>query len=367
MATIRFKKKNGAPFVDFRAHGKRHRPEFLTVKEAKKFAYLADKDPLEAYQYWMDSQRPEAAGKDGNYLSFKDKVESFKKNYCDKRKTSKEMVRVMDELVSYIQNKYNQSDVDIRNLIFEDLEDYQRYLRKHGLSQRGQITGASVNRYFTTIKTFFKRQFKARQIMVDISSLIENYDETPKAREMWKEESTPKLIDYLETNEKDRVLSDIVKCNQWSPFGPIDYARLRWKNIDLKEGMIHTIRAKGKGEKPWPVPLLPEFKEFLKRLKKEHESSGFGAPGDFVFVNKEWAPIDPQWVSSTLRRARVALGIKEVTYSTRHKIISDITKRIDRDTASRFAGHSSIKTTEKHYIKADNEDIKRKIDDAYKK
>lgn len=365
MAKLRFK-KSGTPFVDFRAHGKRHRPEFTRLKDAQKFLILADTDPIEAYGYWMKSQSPKEADRNASFLSLKEKIESFKENYCAKRVNAKIMQNLMDTFFTFLINKYHVTDLDIREIIFEDLEDFQTHLKKTGRRKKTGISKASVNRYFSTIKTFFKRQFMARAIPVDVSALIENFDIDVVQRGAWQTESTPLLIKSLENKNADPALVEIVKSSEWSPFGPIDYARLKWKHIDFTGGEIRTFRMKGKGKRDWIVPLIDGYRDVLKSILKRHKAAGFGGPDDYVYLDKAWKEIGPGWVSKNLERHRKALGIKEVPYSSRHRIITEIAKRTDRDTASKFAGHASIRTTEKHYLISDDKDLKKKIKDAFK-
>jgi integrase len=205
----------------------------------------------------------------------------------------------------------------------------------------------------------------ARVIPVDISAFIETLQVESAQRDMWKDESTQKMIDRLESEGLDRVLIEIVQSNEWAPFGPTDYARLKWSQIDFDAGMIRAFRLKGKGKRDWNIPILPGLRVILKTILKRHKQAGFGAPNDFVYLDKEWKKINPGWVSTTLGRCRKALGIKEVTYSSRHRIITQVAEKTDRDTASKFAGHASIRTTEKHYLIANEDDLKNKIKKAY--
>lgn len=365
MASLRFK-KDGTPFVDFRAHGKRHRPEFTNRRDAQKFLILADADPLEAYDYWLENLKPKEAETRAGYMSLSEKIESFKENYCKKRTSGNDMQTVMDALFDFVTKKHGVTDLDVRELIFEDLEDFQTHLKQKGLKKKKAISNASVNRYFSTIKTFFKRQFKARYIPVDISALIESLPVEAVQRKAWLDESTLKMIEALEKRAKDFVLIDIVRSNEWTPFGPKDYARLTWSNIDLRRSEVRTKRMKGKGKRDWQVPILPGYLEILKGIRRRHKAAGFGADADYVYMTDDFRPINPGWVSKALERQRKALGIKEVPYSSRHRIISLLAKKTDRDTASKFAGHASIRTTEKYYLIPDDKDLKKKIRKAFK-
>lgn len=367
MASLRFK-KDGTPFVDFYAHGKRHRPEFENSKtgrkDARNFEAIAENDPIEAYDLWMETLNLKNPVKTADFISFVSKVEAFKENYCSKRVRGNEMKRVMDYLVEFIKEKYGKEDVDIRHLVFEDLEELHLIMQKKGRRRKAGVSNASVNRYFSTIKTFFKRQFLARVIPVDISVFVEPLPVAEVQREAWKDGSTEKMVEKLQSENKDPVLIDIVKSNEWTPFGPMDYSRLTWAKIDFKSSMVRTIRLKGKRPREWNVVILKGYEEILKDILKRQKANGLGSPEDFVYLTSDHKPIEPMRISKALERCRKALGIKEVPYASRHRILRKVADKTSRDTARQFAGHASIRTTEKHYLGREDDAVHAKIKEA---
>lgn len=365
MASLRFK-KDGTPFVDFRWQGKRLRPEFLSAKEAIKFQRFADANPAEAYQLWQESviEQESSVTAPVTMVSLKEKVECFKTDYCSKRCRASDMrfhiTRFRDFVINHASQRegYVIEDVDLRRVVLEDFEAFQTKLVKNGLSN------SSVNRNFATIKTFFKRAFRAQYTSVDYAALIETLPVESVQREAWISEDTPRLISELVEREADQVLIDIVQSMAFSPFGPIDFARLQWRAVNFEVGEINTFRMKGRGRREWNVPLILGYQALLLEIRRRHEAAGFGKPSDYVYLDKCNKPVIPGWVSKSLERARKSVGITQVPYSSRHRIITLVAEKTDRDTASRFAGHASVRTTEKHYLVGGNENFRNKIKEA---
>jgi integrase/recombinase XerD len=362
MATLRFK-KNGTPYVDFRVQGQRYRPEFLSVKDAQKFEKLANVDPLQAFELWQDSLN--AVEVSAPALSLREKVESFKEDYCSKRTRAIDMRLHIQSMFDFVieraskRAKTKLDDISLLEVKLEDLSAFQTHLVKRGL------VNASVNRYFATVKTFFKRMYLAQYIPVNYAGLVENLKVELIKREAWTDEDSKALIAELTKREVDPVLIDLVRSMDFSPFGPLDFARLRWNMIDFDSGKIHTFRMKGKGRREWTVPMLLGYQKLLLEIRKRHEALGLGRPQDFVYLDRESQGLDAGWVSKSLERARKDAKITHVPYSSRHRIISAVAEKTDVRTASKFAGHSSIKTTEAHYIVGGDDGFVSKVKEAF--
>lgn len=365
MASLRFK-KDGTPFVDFRAHSRRHRPEFLSVKDAQNFYRLADVSPEEAYRLWQESiNQPAVVMADPEVISLKEKIESFKSDYCGRKANSRDMKRTADEFLEFILARKRASDpnvvdVDLKAVSLEDLMAFQTHLSSR------KITNASVNRYYSTIKTFFRRAQKAQYITVNYALLVEGLEvEFIQRQEVWQDEDSTKLVDELIKREWDQVLIDIARSMEFSPFGPTDYKRIRWSMVDFDHGVIRTFRMKGKGKRPWPVPIVLGYQKLLIGIRKRQQSAGTYSASGFVYLTEEHKPVSPVWVSKALERARKAAGITSVPYTSRHRVITMVNEKTDLKTASKFAGHASTKTTERHYVVEGEEEFKNKVNEAF--
>ncbi len=365
MATLRFK-KDGTPYVDFRAQGLRCRPEFTSLKDAKKFLPLADANPVEAYRLWQESiaDVPGALAPSES-ISFKEKLESFKEDYCTKRMNRNDMSRIMSQLFDFVieratlKNGFKVDDLDIKAVDLDYYTGFQSHLIKTGISN------SSVNRYLSTVKTFVKRMYKAGYIPVNYAALMESLPVETVKREAWKDGDTPKLIAKLIEMNGDPVLVDIARSMEFTPFGPTDFARLKWTMVRFDLGEIAIFRMKGRGRRDWNVPMILGYQKLLLEIRKRHEVAGFAQPNDHVYATTEFKPVKPVWVSKSLERARKAAGISTVPYSSRHRIISLLANKTDRDTASKFAGHTSLRTTEKHYLVGGDEDFRKKVKEAF--
>lgn len=365
MASLRFK-NDGTPFVDFRVQGKRFRPEFFSATDAQKFVTLANANPVAAYEFWQEClNQTSAVVAAPEKISLKEKIDGFKRDYCSRRSNSTDMKRVMTKFFDFLcanatakaQQKID--DLDIKAIDVEDFEEFQNQLTTSGLSN------ASVVRYMSTVKTFYKRAYKAQYIPVDYAGLVDNLSVTSVKRLPWRETDTTKLIAKLEERNADPVLTDVVQSMLWSPFGPIDFARLKWRILNFETGEINTFRMKGRGKRDWHVPMLFGYKQILFEIRGRHEAMGFGKPDDYVYLDRKFKSINPGWVSKSLERARKDAGIDRVPYSSRHRIISLVASKTDRDTASRFGGHASVKTTEKHYLVGGNNEFREKVKEAF--
>lgn len=359
MASLRFK-KNGAPFVDFRVHGERYRPEFLSIKEAQKFQRLADAAPVEALKLWNESvsqQRVVFAGEE--IVSLSEKTKSFKDDYCSRRTNARDMKRVMDRFLSFIVNRKQTDIVDISSVGLDDLCAFQTHLAIG-------IEPASVNRYFTTVKTFFKRAQAAGYIKVNYAPLVEGLAVTFTQREhVWDASDTPKLVRRLLETERAQVLIDIARSLDFVPFGPTDFGRIKWRALDADGGVIRTYRLKGKGRRDWNVPIAPGYQALLLAIRTRQMLSGLGGPSDYVYAHEDGRAISAGWVSKAFERARKAVGINAVPYTSRHRVITLVNDSADLKTASKFAGHASVTTTEKHYVVSKDEDFNSKVRGAF--
>jgi integrase len=359
MASLRFK-KDGTPFVDFRYQKDRYRPEFESVREAQKFESLANANVTEAYLLWQQSvaAQPTLTGA-REAISLKGKVESFKENYCSQKSRPNEMKSHIDRLFCFITERRSADDVAVSSDLLDDVEAFQTSLINDCLAN------SSINRYFATIKTFFSRLYRAQQIEINISDLIQALPVTAKKRDLWENDSTSRLVSELISRGSDQVLVDIAESMELTPFGPIDFARLKWSMIDFDLGEIRTIRCKGKGLRDWVVPMPLSYQALLLKIKKRHEAVGFGKPADHVYLTSAFLPVLPGRVSKSLERARKAAGIGQVPYSSRHRMITNVAEKAGRDVASKFAGHASVKTTEKHYLGEDLEKFREKMKEAF--
>lgn len=362
MASLRFK-KDGTPYVDFRAHGKRYRPEFLTTKDARKFLALADADPIEAHRFWEESQREQSvkvAAAGGIVRSLKAEIANFKDGYCAKRANARDMRRVMDEMLAHVLKRKACDDCDVSDVELSDLETFQAAMCARG------ITNASVNRYFTTVKTFFKRMQRAGYVAVNYAPLVEGLTVTRKQREhVWGDGDTPKLVDSLTAQSRAQVLLDVAKSMEFTPFGPTDFKRLKWSMLDFDFGFVRTFRMKGKGEREWDVPITLGYHKLLLEIKNRQLALGLWKKNGFVYLTDDGKQIKPGWVSKSLERARKSAGIEAVPYTSRHRVITKVNDAVDLKTASKFAGHASTKTTEQHYVVSRDEEFGSKVKEVF--
>lgn len=143
-----------------------------------------------------------------------------------------------------------------------------------------------------------------------------------------------------------------------------EIAGLKWKNVDLKAAKIRIdctlLYAKGKGIyenttktgdirnlsiPSETVTLLEEYQAWWDNLKEENGERWSG--NDYVFVQDDGKPIDPNSVTRWLSRFSARHGLPHINpHAFRHTAASAMTKRkLDPVTVSKRLGHSRVSTT----------------------
>lgn len=143
-----------------------------------------------------------------------------------------------------------------------------------------------------------------------------------------------------------------------------EIAGLKWKNVDLenkriridctllysKDQGIYENATKTGDVRNLTIPsetvaLLEDYQKWWDDLKKKNGDRWFGS--DYVFVQDDGKPIDPNSITRWLSRFSARHGLPHINpHAFRHTAASAMTKRkLDPVTVSKRLGHSRVSTT----------------------
>ena len=117
-------------------------------------------------------------------------------------------------------------------------------------------------------------------------------------------------------------------------------ARLRWSDVDLKEGTIYIRRIKG--SRSGRHPLQGDEMRALKRLKRDCELS------PFVFTGNRHTPLSERTISHIVHQAGVLAGFDFTVHAhlLRHACGYYLAnKGVDTRTIQDYLGHANIQNT----------------------
>ncbi len=117
-------------------------------------------------------------------------------------------------------------------------------------------------------------------------------------------------------------------------------ARLRWSDIDLKEGTIYIRRIKG--SRSGRHPLQGDEMRALKKLKRDYE------PSPFVFTGNRSTPLSERTISHIVHQAGLWAGFDFPVHAhlLRHACGYYLAnKGVDTRTIQDYLGHANIQNT----------------------
>lgn len=318
--------KNQNWWIDYYAHGRRHREK---VGPSKSLAQLALQ---------------------------KKKVEIAEGKFLDKRKDEKIKFDVFAqeylELHSKINNKsWRRSDLpnitilkrfftgqylqDITPLMIEKFKAARMKELKKTLTPDGKARGlkpATVNRNLQCLKSIFNKaiawgKFSGRNPVQQVKLFKEN---NKRVRFLEKEE----IVKLLANCNKHLRPIVVIALNTGMRRGEL--LGLKWRDIDIKRGVITLWNTKN-GEKR-EVPINEQVKTALIRTRKNPGS-------EYVFCNQDGTPFTQNRKSfcTALRKS----GIKDFKFhDLRHSFASHLVMAgVDLNTVREILGHKSLQMT----------------------
>lgn len=128
---------------------------------------------------------------------------------------------------------------------------------------------------------------------------------------------------------------------------------LRWRDVDLKGGIVTVSRAMSEGEETSTksrrsriVPLARQAREELELLRRRPRFSG---RDDFVFCRPDGGPLDRSAVRRRFIRCQEAADVRVRRFhDLRHTFGSLAIRRFDLVAVKEMMGHSKLTTTERY-------------------
>jgi len=246
-----------------------------------------------------------------------------------------------------------------------DLLRFVNYLKKKRVAgfkgvKQGQITdfmmaekerglGAnSISRSLAAIKVFFRYLISERQVIEDVTSVLES----PK---IWK-----KLPDTLSLNEVDKILSlktkqtpltrrdrTMIELVYSTGMRVSELVGLNMMDLNLEVGFV---RCQGKGGKERIIPLGKKAIKMITDYKSETRSY-FLKKGEkkFLFLNKMGDSLSRQSFWKTIKYWTRRAGIKKTIspHTLRHSFATHLLERgADLRAVQEMLGHANISTTQ---------------------
>ena len=271
---------------------------------------------------------------------------------------------LIDSLVSYF------GDKKLANITRNDLEGYKSWRLKQGdrrgklgslkPSERKPVSLSTVNRSLAIFKHMMKHAHAEGWIARDItlgSKAIDTDAEKARTRTLTASEETlllascsgTRLVSYLRDGKAltatvtgdNPYLKAAILLGLDAGLRRNEALTLDWRDIDTERGFIRVQSQHTKTQKSRNVPLRERLKAELMTLPN------FGTDGKifpFADFKRSWA--------TALRVA----GIEGLTFhDLRRTFVTRLSLRgVPLAVAGKLAGHSTLATTQKHYISTDD-------------
>ncbi|MGL5624466.1 tyrosine-type recombinase/integrase [Cetobacterium sp.] len=286
------------------------------------------------YQLYLDSNYAVNAGtKDTTYKTYKNSMNFF-----------------MEFLHSKEGNRYLLSEDTLKKII-EILERYIIHCRESGNNNR------TINGKITAISSFYKWAAKRDLIKhhpfrdkIDRLKVTEKDKRRPAYFLTWKQIFTVSLL--MEINPKK---FDLKSRLMWELFLDSGFRISAIHSLKISQLNLENNMFMGVSEKMGKVRDLFFFSttkklllELIKTMNTQEKET------DFIFVTKyngKYGQMSQTAIRRRVRKMGKLIGIEDLyPHSLRKTAINQINNLSDTKTASEFAGHSSTKVTEEHYI-----------------
>ncbi|WP_294656519.1 tyrosine-type recombinase/integrase [uncultured Fusobacterium sp.] len=286
------------------------------------------------YQMYLDSKTAvNSATKETTYRTYKNSMSNF-----------------MEYLHKHEGNRYLLSDDTLKKII-EVLERYIIYCRNLGNNNR------TINGKLTAISSFYK--WAVRRDLIKHHPFRDKLDrlkvtEQDKRRESyfltWKQIFTVSLLMELDPKKFDTKSRLLWELFLDSGFRISAVHSLKISQLDLENNMFRGVTEKmGKVR---DLFFFSTTKKLILQLLEERKAKGIEL--DYLFTvryNNKFAQMSQTAIRRRVRKMGALIGIPQLyPHSLRKTAINQINNLSDTKTASEFAGHSSTKVTEEHYI-----------------
>ncbi len=237
---------------------------------------------------------------------------------------------------------------DIQNVDEETVEKYVYFLRNQKNKNGDYYSVKSINRYISTLKSFFKFLLSERIISKNPSEIIES----PKtARNLPQVLSVREIDGMLSKTDNSDVLGlrdrAIMEVMYASGLRVSEVTSLAISNILTGEGILRIF---GKGSKERIVPIGSSALQYLgKYLEKSRPYLKRPYSDDTVFLNHRGRKMSRMGVWNIISKYAKSAGIKKSIHphTLRHSFATHLLEGgADIRIIQEMLGHSDISTTQ---------------------
>lgn len=244
--------------------------------------------------------------------------------------TLKPRTKAYDEqqIVALLKSWPNLRDQDIRRISKEQCEDWaSRFAEAYSPSGYNHTLGILKHAFETAIDRGVRYDNPTKN--------IKRQAERPKKLTLPTKDEFAGFIREIENggSGKSRPCADLVRFLAFGGFRKMEAAHVTWADISFESNKIHVSGDPTHGTKNGetrPVPMLPEMRELLLRLKSERPNAN---PHDAVMAVRE--------CQNAMNRAAKIVGMKRITHhDLRHLFATTcIESGVDIPTTARWLGH----------------------------
>lgn len=271
--------------------------------------------------------------------------------------------------VEYIEKFIKEYDITVENIEILSSSDFAKQFLEDELA-KGFAPG-TINRKKNTISVFSSYLMFLNIIPENKFKQLSSMRNDHKKVDVYTDEQLEKMLDYLDNKITENNFQRKVDLKVWkmqrciihllmtSGMRISEVVKMRIKDFDLSNGNAYAIRGKGfngniSRKNAFNKEVAEELREYLKIRSEIKIAEG---DEEFLFIsplNKKH--ITEQTVRMFVKRMFKEIGIEGTLHEYRHTKASDlINKGVDVKKVSLFLGHANQNTTERYYIKGNDD------------
>lgn len=215
------------------------------------------------------------------------------------------------------------ADLEVRKIGKEQVE-------KWAAKYRAKISSTRFNGTLSTLRRLFDIAIAAGEIYRNPASTVGRAETRAKKLTLPDRDTFQKFVASIREagHRTSRASADFVQFLAFTGARKQEACDLRWQDVDFQRGRIHI--ADGKGGYARDIPMIPEARELLERLKA----------GEAEFVS-EARVLKVTEARGSMTLAAKSLGMTRITHhDLRHLFATVVIESgIDIPTLSRWLGH----------------------------
>lgn len=270
---------------------------------------------------------------------------------------------------------------DLENLSNAQIDEFMSYARNK------QWGNSTINQRIVSMKIFTKWCVGNGYLFNDYLHNVKLIKTTNNVHFTPQMEDCEKMLAYIKTHTKKKRLYLMVKLLLNTALRRAEICNLKIKDLDTEN---FTIKVQGKGnkivEQPVPAELMVEILKYINKERKKVLDRYIALGGKdkgYLFlsgVGKEASsekrnltngnPVNEISFWSQIKRYAKLAGVQNADKFTIHCLRrasgTDLYNRTgDLKLTSEFLRHSSVKTTENHYVNFDRERVANAVNDRF--